>query len=95
LLWLLPLDELDLALRLRADAVGFDRDLAFDCDEALVERFDALLVDALFVDGLFAFGAEPLDELLLRGLREAGLLFAIVIPLFKVGQLLEGFGYPL
>ncbi len=58
-----------------------------------MERFDALLADVLFADPLFAFGADPLDELLLRGLLEAGLLFAILIPLSEVGQPL-GMGYP-
>lgn len=132
---LFALDELDLLLRLRADAVGFDRDLAFgddlafdcgfafdvafdcdfafdvafdcdfafdgdlafDCDEVFVERLDALLADALLADLPLAFGPAPLDELLLRellrgllrDLLEAGLLFAILIPLFKIGRLLQ------
>jgi hypothetical protein len=55
-------------------AAGFERAVGLDRDDAFAERLEAL----------FAFGAEPLDVRLLdllRGLLEAGLLFAILIPL--------------
>jgi hypothetical protein len=73
----------DLLLRLLADAVGFDCDADLDRDDALAERLEAL----------FALGEEPFDEPLLRGLREADLLFAILIPL-SVGDVPPGAGLP-
>lgn len=72
----------DLAFVAFARAVGFDR------DDAFAERLEAL----------FAFGAEPLDDRLLdllRVLLEAGLLFAILIPLLGSGTRLPRKGYPL
>ncbi|HYI80485.1 MAG TPA: hypothetical protein VEW67_06465 [Thermoleophilaceae bacterium] len=76
---------------------GFDRDAAFD-----VAAFD---VDALDVEAFdravgldFVLGAEPLDDPGLdrfRGLLEAGLLSAILIPLLGREHASHGKGYPL
>jgi hypothetical protein len=68
--------------------VAFARVLGFERDDAFAERLEVLL----------AFGAEPFDDLLLdllRGLLEAGLLFAILIPLLGSGTRLPRTGYPL
>jgi catechol 2,3-dioxygenase-like lactoylglutathione lyase family enzyme len=93
--------ERDVGLERAVDfeLVAFDRAVGLDCVAAFAralgfERDDGF---AERLEVAFAFGAEPFDDPLpdlLRGLLEAGLLFAILIPLLDSGTRLPSRGYP-
>jgi hypothetical protein len=84
-------------------AAGFDFDVdAFDVEAFDVEAFErAVGLDCAAGferDVAFALGAEPLDDPLLdrlRGLLEAGLLSAILIPLLGRKHASQKKSYPL